>query len=358
MQSIRRPGMILAVVATLLVPLGARAQSTTTGAGPTTTARSDALAEVEAHRGLVIRDALDRWRFQFQPFDPARNLGGEEERITASLQGTSAQRLLAASQAQTYEEFLSALYGRWQGSTVIPLAPGPIPNSLGDSGDDLVFTPVTPCRIIDTRIASGGSAGRIGPNLGKQFSVSLADYSTQGGFAGSCGIPIAPAAVAINVTSVDQTGQGNLRVIQSGGGTPNVSLVNYNPGINIANAAVVASAGSLGGDNIFIYSGNSASHVVVDIMGYLAAPQLTALDVTNVTNSLSIGAGTNAILSVACPAGRTVTGGGCNFATFGSPLYFISSNPLSNGWNCAVQNRGLSADTLTVYARCGRVPGR
>jgi hypothetical protein len=269
MQVIRRKSVVAAIVATFLAPPGARAQSTTRGSDTTSVARVDALAQVEANRSIVIREAIDRWRSQFRPFDAIRNTGGEEERLAAALQTVSAEKLLAASHAETYQEAMTALFG--DGPSVVALRPGENPNLFGDPTADVVFTPVTPCRIIDTRSATDPTLlGRIGPDTGKQFSVSLSNYATQGGNAGTCGIPIAPAAVAINVTSTDQTGPGNLRVIQTGGGVPNVSLLNYTAGVNLANAADVRSAGILGGANIFIYSGNSASQVVVDILGYFA----------------------------------------------------------------------------------------
>jgi hypothetical protein len=269
MQLIRRKSVVAAIVATFLVPVGARPQSTTPGSDTSSVARVDALAQVEANRSSVIREAIDRWRSQFRPFDATRNTGGEEERLAAALQTASAEKLLAASHAETYQEALAALFG--DGPSVVALRPGDDPNLFGDPAADIVFTPITPCRIIDTRVATNPALlGRIGPDAGKQFSVSLTNYASQGGNAGTCGVPIAPTAVAINVTSTDQTGAGNLRVVQTGGGIPNVSLLNYTPGVNLANAAVVRSAGTLGGDNIFIYSGNSSSQAIVDILGYFA----------------------------------------------------------------------------------------
>ena len=303
MQGIRRVGTIIVVLAAVLVPAGVRAQAPDAGSASSV----QALGGVEANRGAIIKETVERWRSQFRPLDPVANTGGDEERLAAALQSAPAEKLLAASEAQTYEEALAAVSARWQGPSVVALEPGsPIANALGSTTSDLVFTPVTPCRIIDTRVATDPLLlGRIGPNLGKQFSVSLANSATQGGNAGTCNIPIAPAAVAINVTSTDQTGLGNLRAIETGGGIPNVSLLNYTPGVNLANAAVVRSAGALGGQNIFIYSGNSASQVVVDIMGYFAAPVATALACTSVYNAVAtaVGAGGEVCADPpACPA--------------------------------------------------------
>ena len=362
MQGNRRTGAILAIAAILLVPVGVRAQSTPTGWNPSSASRAQELAGVDAHRSQVIREVIDRWRSEFRPFDPSQNTGGEEEQLTAALQSASAEKLLAASQAQTYEEVLAALNGRWLGPSVIPLAPGQIQNALGDTGADLVFTPITPCRIIDTRSATDPLLlGPIGPNLGKQFSVSLTNYATQGGSAVSCGIPLAPAAVAINVTSVNQTGSGgNLRVIQTGGGVPNASLLNYTAGVIVANAAVVRSAGSPGGSNIYIYSGGFASDVVVDIMGYFAAPVATALDCVNTavaTTTVAAGATFSAI-PPACAAGYTQVSVGCRSVNYNTANWAITGYYTTNLASCWGTNISAGSATFEAVGRCCRVPGR
>ena len=134
--------------------------------------------------------------------------------------------------------------------------------------EDLVYTPVTPCRIIDTRFPTPNI---LGPNSGRDFGISSSDYSAQGGQAGSCGIPANASAVAINVVSTGQSGVGHLRVIQSGVAVPNVAFLNYQPGVNLANAGIARVAAPSSTNGLFIYSGGSQSHAVVDIMGYFSA---------------------------------------------------------------------------------------
>ena len=140
-------------------------------------------------------------------------------------------------------------------------------SGLGSLASNLVYTPVTPCRVIDTRLSAGGI---VSANAGQQFHISSTDYSAQGGQAAGCGVPADVSAVAVNVVSTGQTGAGHLRVVASGGNVPNISFLNYQPGINLANAGI-AKIGTYGGKTgIFIYSANSASHAVVDVMGYFS----------------------------------------------------------------------------------------
>ena len=49
-------------------------------------------------------------------------------------------------------------------------------NSLGDSQADLVYTPVTPCRIIDTRLAGGAIAA----GTTRSFLVTGTNFSPRG----------------------------------------------------------------------------------------------------------------------------------------------------------------------------------
>jgi len=367
-----RNRLIVGIAVTALSALAAAdllAQAATSGVDPARAAHEQELAAIAADRGRVVQEIVERWASQLKPANPALNDDGGFAALAGALSSAAPEALLAASRAESYEEVV-ALIGARRQPTIVALEPGqPIPNTLGSTSGDLVFTPITPCRIVDTRVATGGWAGKIGPGAGNWFSVNLANFTSQGGAASCAGMPTTfnPGGVAINVTSTGQTGPGNLRVVACGAGNPLVSLLNYTPGVSIANAAAVSSAvgtcslgppAGAGPNDIFVFSSNSASDVVVDIMGYYAPPEATALDVTTVTDSASIAAGANSLVSVTCPAGRTATGGGCNFASFSSPLYFISSNALGNGWNCAVQNRGASADILTAYVRCARVPGR
>jgi hypothetical protein len=234
------------------------------------------------------------------------------------------------------------------------------PNLLGATSADLVFNPVVPCRIIDTRLAGGPING--GTQRG--FLAAGTDYSAQGGFAGSCGIPFGPAtAVFVNLVAVNPAGPGDLLAFPFPAAAPLSSVINYAsvPGLNIANGIVLATCDPSVSTCTFdftIQAHVNATDLVADVMGYFAAPLRTPLDITAVQNSVSVGAGANATLTATCGVDQTVTGGGCNFGSLASPLVFVGSNQNGNGWSCAVRNPGASADTLNVTALCGQTPGR
>ena len=139
--------------------------------------------------------------------------------------------------------------------------------SLGDSGADLVYTKVTPCRIADTRVAGGA----LGTGSSRNFFVvggNTALFALQGG--APCGIPIGATSVAMNVTVVSAAGYGWLRVYPYGG-SGNASVINYKAGDTIANGLVPAPLRS--GDRHlharFDAGGRLfGAHVLLDVMGY------------------------------------------------------------------------------------------
>ena len=132
------------------------------------------------------------------------------------------------------------------------------------------YTPVTPCRIVDTRNAGG----MIGAWSEREFHVhgSGVTISAQGGNAYGCLAPIdEPLAAHINMIAVDPIGKGHLQAFPVGAGPGAGLSVNYNAiDTNLSNAGTVkTNAGS--GPDITVYSGVSSTHTVVDVLGYYSA---------------------------------------------------------------------------------------
>jgi hypothetical protein len=86
----------------------------------------------------------------------------------------------------------------------------PLPNVLGDSSADLVYTPIRPCRVFDTRVVGGPLA----TGTARNFLVAAGNGSlaSQGGSASGCGIPTGRAtSVMLNLIAESPSGAGNLR---------------------------------------------------------------------------------------------------------------------------------------------------
>jgi hypothetical protein len=144
------------------------------------------------------------------------------------------------------------------------------PSDLGDSQADLVYTPVTPCRIIDTRLAGGPIAG----GTTRSFRVTGGDLSSQGGSPTGCGIPSGAATAAVvNFIAVNPAGPGDLRITPFGTPMPTASILNYAAvtGLNIANGPTVAIcdlAVAPCSSDFTIQADGAATQVVADVQGY------------------------------------------------------------------------------------------
>jgi hypothetical protein len=128
----------------------------------------------------------------------------------------------------------------------------------GTSGG-LQFYPVTPCRIADTRNATGSLGG---PFLAAGRTRNFPVQSS------SCGLPSTAQAYALNVTAVPHSTLNYLTIWPTGVSQPLVSTLNSPTGTVTANAAIVP-AGSSGDISVFVY--NDAD-VILDVNGYFAPP--------------------------------------------------------------------------------------
>lgn len=230
--------------------------------------------------------------------------------------------------------------------------------ALGDSTGDFVYTPVTPCRIVDTRSAT---AGAITGDTTRSFDVDGTNFSTQGGFAGSCAIPSGVAkAVVMTITVTQPNAAGWFTAWAVGGAKPLISVLNYDANATIANTTIVPVNPGAGNDfSLYSYA---TAHAVIDVMGYFARPEATALDCTTVSSAVtSVPKNVWTAIDANCPTGRTATGGGYNVqeGTLGYPGVWITSLPHDqNGWRTWVDNQTSGNRSVETYVRCCRVPGR
>lgn len=229
-------------------------------------------AATAVDRGALAAEVLETWADFRIPVDANNSTPWGNVDLRAWVKVATVEQLLAARLATTFDGVVTALRSgasKFTGAVALVAGQPVTTNALGNLTADLVYTPLTPCRIIDTR---SPTPAILGPNNGRQFGIVSTDYSAQGGQAASCGVPANVSAVAINVVSTGQTGFGNLKIVETMGGLPSASFLNYQPGVNLANAGISKVALVSSTQGLYIHSTNSASHAVVDIMGYFSSP--------------------------------------------------------------------------------------
>lgn len=136
-------------------------------------------------------------------------------------------------------------------------------------GSGLQFIPVTPCRVADTRNATGTLGG---PSLAASSSRMFPILSS------SCGIPSTAKAYSLNVTAVPHTTLNYLTTWPTGQTQPNVSTLNAPTGTVVANAAAVP-AGNSGEISIFV---SDDADLILDVNGYFAPPATGGLSLYTV----------------------------------------------------------------------------
>jgi hypothetical protein len=148
------------------------------------------------------------------------------------------------------------------------------PLVLGDEASDLVYFPVAPCRILDTRFGTGTWAGPLAAGPAAIYPVAHnQNLVAQGGNAAGCGVPTDPAAIALTVVAVSPSAAGDLRLYKLNDPLPGASAINYAPvpGLNVANTTIVPTCQICGYDfDIKVDAG--ATHVVADVVGYFWKP--------------------------------------------------------------------------------------
>lgn len=152
--------------------------------------------------------------------------------------------------------------------------------AVGNFSTDLVFVPVTPCRIVDTRFATNSAQtgvaanAPIAANSTRGYWGWNVTYTAQGGANADCGMLQSSdvAAIAVNFTVVTPATAGYITAFPFGNSPPNAATVNFNAGEVRGNFAVVKLNQATTTFDFSIYS-TSTTHVVVDVVGYYARPR-------------------------------------------------------------------------------------
>lgn len=274
-----------------------------------------------------IRDALKRDTFE----GATAALAGMGHRLSDA----QAIRLLSKVPATSYARKGEAIAAKF-----------------GDLTQDLVYTPIQPCRILDTRSTA---AGAIAANATRNFlAINASNFSSQGGSATNCGtLGLNATAVAINLTAVTPNGAGYATAFPYGTTQPLAASVNYASGAIVNNALIVQIPNPLGSFDFTLYS-YASSHYVADIVGYFAPPLATALQCsTTATTVVSVAVGGQVnVTAPACAAGYTPTATNCEASSWTMPFVFFKDGV------CSAQNNGASAADVRASRTCCRVPGR
>jgi hypothetical protein len=232
---------------------------------------------------------------------------------------------------------------------------------LGSTDKDLVYTPVTPCRVLDTRTSQGGT-GEIAANSSKHFKVwGQTSFAAQGGAASNCGLTAGSdvAAIAMNFTVVTPASGGFITAYPFGGALPVAATVNFQIG-DIARGdftiAKITQTGSAATNHLSVFSTSNAD-VVGDVVGFYSRPFATALNCNTVESStVTLAAGAYAgLTTLFCAAGFTPVN-----VYFSAVENVLMADSYISGQSGQAFVRSFSANSQSVTSklRCCQLSGR
>ena len=220
--------------------------------------------------------------------------------------------LRAAAEAKGFAAMNDALLATSSPAGITATRTKPTGKALGDPGQDLDYVPVTPCRILDTRIVGGP----IPANSFRDFDITdVVRFAPQGGDTSNCNVGDKGsfAAAALNITVVSPSAAGYITAFPYLASQPTAATLNYAAGDIRNGLAIVRLDQSAATYEFSVYS-FAQTHLVADVVGYFREPVATALDCYNTPESqysIPNSATTIFVSGSSCLTGYSAVSGGC-----------------------------------------------
>ena len=309
----------------------------------------NALLSIDQNRTTVVDRIVGEWG---DALTQSRS-GITVAQLREMLLGMRADYLLAASVSGSLEGLRNVVASSLIGSA--PESARGTAKALGDPAGDLVYTPVVPCRIVDTRNAGGPFAA--GETRNYRAYLISGTFAGQGGAAGNCGIPANLGGVALNLTIVSGGGVGFLTAWPYNTSRPLASTLNYFAAGEIAaNGALIPICQPGCASEFSVYT-SGGLNLIIDIVGYFAAPIATALQCAQVASAstvIEVSADTLVALP-SCTTGYTRTGATCSGTANVPGGYLVETNATG----CLFRNlSSVATYNATATSTCCRIPGR
>src|SRR5438552_3166446 len=226
-----------------------------------------ALMSIDQNRATVVERIVGEWGDRLA----MSNAGISSAQLRQILSGLRSDHFPAASLAGSVDGLRDVVSGAL---VRVDAAVSPTlmhTKSLGDTTDDLVYTPVVPCRIVDTR--SGGGGVFLPGNQRNWLAYSLGGFASQGGSATNCRIVVRPVAIMANTTLANTVGGPEFFVLWPFNQTrPLAATVNWwAPAQQPANAEIVPLCTGTCTSDFSAYA-SGQTQAIIDVLGYFNRP--------------------------------------------------------------------------------------
>lgn len=233
------------------------------------------LLAVDLNRQSIIDTLITSWQTQL----PANESGAANlAELRSALGKLRADQLLAASMSRT-SEGLKRVLAEADATDAAQALPQALQQALqqaqkssvdrqkavGDPNKDLVYTPLTPCRLFDTRFGQPSALGTVGgaflPNARRTISP-----------AATCAVPATGVkSLFVALTTFNNTVNSGGYVAMPLPAVPVTGIVDiFNLGTQWSASNTIVGTNNVAAFDVFVSQANA--EVIVDVLGYFAPP--------------------------------------------------------------------------------------
>jgi Chaperone of endosialidase len=310
----------------VLVPAltGWLAASLSASAGPAQAGNLDPLLAIDQNRSAVVERIAGEWSAALA--SSSANVSADQ--LQAMLMQLRADQLRAAGLAGSLKGLRDVLAvsvvesgpinaALLQSTSLAGASGAARQKSMGDTADDVVYTPVTPCRLVETRgtfaavYRGDGSPGHVADPF---TSGEIRSY-TLAGANGVCTTQlqgITPAAVQLQVFGMPVNGaSGDIEILPQGAAFGSTATEVYvgSVAFNTVSTTVMVNPAN---NQISVQVRGGGANLALDVVGYFERPENYFLDQTITGFAASIGGGG---ANTASEAYAVVGGGASNTAS-------------------------------------------
>ena len=297
--------------------------------GPVQQHKADSLLAIDANRAAVIDGIVTKWGRALEMS------GVDSATLRSTLQTLRADQLLAVTLAGSssglYDLLESALEAT-QTSTTKSATKPLTAKALGEAADDVVYTPVTPCRLVETRgnfLAVYQGGGAFSANEIRTYAIASGNNAclTQ--------LPsgLQPSAVQLQVFGIPVgESSGDIEILPEGTPFGSTAMMVFLANNAFTSASTTARV-NLVNNEISVQVRTGTAHVAIDLVGYFAPPNGGYVaSVTEGTGVSVTGTATDPIVSVA--SGYQLPQG--------CAINQIAQSDGAGGWTCATAGAGAT----------------
>ena len=259
--------------------------------------KPDTLLAVDSNRSTVIDGVVATWGAELEK----SGAGITSADLRTMLERLRADKLLAASLAGSLSGLRDVLSNAAPASSN---ASEKVPaKALGDASNDVVYTPVAPCRLVETRSAFNAVYHGGGPFAAGEIRT----YVIQSGN-GVCTSQLPnglhPSAVQLQVFGIPANGvSGDIEIQPQGAAFGSTATLVFLNNVLISSAGTT-SAINLANNEIAVLVRTGSADVAIDLVGYFEPPK------GGYVKSVTAGTGGVVITGTASDPVVSVSGGG------------------------------------------------